>query len=178
MSGDPVKAALKGAAADIAAAAGPAEQAELFGLPVSDPEGKVEAARSVGLKGGRPPGAQNLATRQLREYLLKRGVLPQQAMMEWMLLGVEGIKEALGCDKIEAFDRWLSLADKLGRYFMAPMVPVDGEGKPAPSFTVVIGGRTGVAAPDGAQLPPWEYLQIQELSSTDDGEPKPETANP
>ena len=144
-------------------------QAELFDLPCSDPTGEIKAARDNGSKGGRPKGAQNLATRELREYLLKRGILPQQALMQWFLLGPEGLAKALTCSKAEAFDRWARLAEGLGKYFMAPMTPVDAEGKPAPSFAVFIGGRTGVVGPAGETLPPWAYLdqQNQELTTID-----------
>lgn len=164
-SDDPLKAALKGASMEIAGAAA-AETPDLFGLPVDDPSGEIEKARATGLKGGRPKGAQNVATRELREYLLARGMLPQQAIMQWFMLGPVGLANALKCDLADAFDRWERMGDRLGRYFMAPMTPVDGEGKPAPSFAVFIDGRSGVVAGDGSTLPPWEYLrqQNQELS--------------
>lgn len=165
---DPLREALKGASTDIAAASA-AEQADLFALPVPDPTGEIEALRQSGSKGGRPKGAQNLATRELRAWLLSRGVLPQQAMMQWLTMGPEGMAKALGCSKLEAFDRWARLAEGLGKYFLAPMTPVDGEGKPAPSFQVFIGGSPGIVQADGTIKPPWEYLneQNQEVTTLD-----------
>lgn len=177
-SPDPLKDALKGASAGIAGA--PAgETGDLFALPCDDPRGEIEAARKSGLKGGRPKGAQNIATRELREWLLSRGVLPQEQLMKWFLLGPEGMQKALNISHLaDAFDRWAKLGDHLGRYFMAPMVPVDDDGKPAPSFTVVINGSTGVVDASGATRPPWEYLteQNQQVAAREDGESKNEEA--
>lgn len=162
---DPLRQALRAASADIARPE--AEQPALFDLPTLDPSGEIEQARARSLRGGRPKGAQNLATRELREWLLARGILPQQMMMEWLTLGPEGLAKALGCSKVEAFDRIMALADKLGRYFMAPMVPVDDQGKPMPSFNVIIGGSAGVVDGDGSVRPPWKYLAEQDQGLID-----------
>lgn len=164
-SANPLKEALKGASLGIAGEAA-GETGDLFALPCDDPTGEIEVARKKGL-GGRPKGAQNLATRELRAWLLSRGVLPQQAMMEWFMLGPPGLAIALKCTPYEAFTAWKDLADKLGRYFMAPMVAVDDKGKPAPSFTVVINGSTGVVDAEGVTRPPWEYLQNQQVAALD-----------
>lgn len=174
--GDPVKEALKGASTGIARelARGDDEQLPLFELPCADPRGKV--AEAIGRGGGRPKGAQNLATREVREYLVKRmGGTPQEHLARWFVLGPEGLAEALGCKKAEAFDRWVALGDKLGRYFMAAMVPVDHEGKPAPQFVVAIGGQVGVVTSSGEVRPPWTYLEEnQALSERDAPQSKDE----
>jgi hypothetical protein len=166
--------ALKGASAEIAEAGEPAQE-ELFALPCLDPSGEIEAARSRGLKGGRPKGATNLMTRDLREYLTRRmGGTPQEGLAKWWILGPVGLAKALNCSRLEAFVQWKDLGDKLGRYFMAPMVAIDDQGKPAPSFTVVIGGNQGVVTAAGEQRPPWEYLSVQnqELSGDDTAKSK------
>lgn len=81
------------------AAAG--EQAELFGLPVADESGEVAAAAARVARGpGRPEGASNKATVALREHLLRKGVLPQQALMQWVMLGPVGVAKALAAESL------------------------------------------------------------------------------
>lgn len=158
------KEALKDASTKIAAelAADAGDQAELFAIPCDDPKGEIEEARRTGLKGGRPKGAQNLMTRELREYLARRmGGTPQEHLAKWFLLGPAGLAKALHCDLLEAFDRWNRLGVELGRYFMAPMAAADDQGKVAPTFLVTIGGGSGAQAADGSELPPWEYMSEQ-----------------
>lgn len=164
MSGDPLREALKGASTSIARAGG--EQIALFDLPCDDPNGKIAQEQARAAKGGRPKGAQNLATRELREYLLARmgGKSPQEQLAHWASLGPLGLAEALKCDRIDAFDRWRGVMEYLGRFFMAPMVPVDDQGKPQPAIVVSIGGVTGIQTSSGEVLPPWSYVeQNQEL---------------
>ena len=158
----PLHEAVKGAADGIARASA-GDQAELFGLPCEDPRGEIEKARARGVREGRPKGAESIATRELRRWLLSRGVLPQQSLMQWFQLGPEGLAQALGCPKLEAFDRWARLGEKLGRYFM-PMKPAKGEGGPAPQIVVEIGGSRAVVNKAGELRPPWEYMDEQNES--------------
>ena len=170
MSGDVVREALKGAFGEIAHEA--AAQPALFELPCADKSGRIAEAQARAAKGGRPKGAQNLATRELRDWLLGRmgGQTPQEQVARWLSLGPEGLAEALGCSKAEAFDRWTRGMEWLGRFFMAPMVPVDADGKPAPAIVVNVGGSTGVRTASGEVLAPWLYVeQDQEVI---DGEPE------
>ena len=167
---DPLNAALKGASTEIARELARDDEAQLalFELPCADPAGELAAIVAKG-RGGRPKGAQNLATREVREYLVKRlGGTPQEHLARWFALGPEGLAKALACSKADAFDRWAALGDKLGRYFMAPMAPVDQDGKPAPTFVVAIGGQTGIMTSSGEVKPPWAYLEEnQSLSGGD-----------
>lgn len=94
IAGEAARAAGAGilAARDQAAGA----QVELFGLPVADESGDVAAAAGRVARGpGRPEGASNKATVALREHLLRKGVLPQQALMQWVMLGPVGVARAL-----------------------------------------------------------------------------------
>lgn len=153
------------------AAVAPAAEPELFALPCADEGGRIEAAVKRGP--GRPKGASNWGTKAWRDYLLARGIMPQQQAMEWMLLGPHGLAVALGCSKLEAFREWRMLAAELGPYFMAKMIPVDDDGKPPASIVVNIGGHTGIATPGGPALPPWLYMQeIQGLGEAESAEPK------
>ena len=159
MSADPIREALKGASSDIARAAG--DQPALFDLPCADPSGEIAQAQARSAKGGRPKGAQNLATRELREYLLGKmaGKTPQEQLAQWASLGPEGLARALHCTTLEAFDRWRGLMEYLGRFYMAPMVPVDQDGKTAPAIVVSIGGQTGIQMASGEVVAPWLYVE-------------------
>ncbi len=180
MTGGPIREAVKGAAASIAREGG--EQAALFDLPVaSDPSGEIAAAQARGFKGGRPKGAQNLSTRQLREFLLAKwgGRTPQERLAQWASLGPEGLARALHIDLVDAFDRWVSLERYLGEFFAAKMVPVDADGKPAPAIVVSIGGQTGHVMSSGEVAAPWMYVEqdqrVIEGDAAQSKEPEPET---
>lgn len=173
MSGDPVREALKGASASIARVDG--EQPALFELPCADPSGEIAQAQARGAKGGRPKGAQNLATRELREYLLGKmgGKTPQEQLAQWASLGPEGLARALHCNLIDAFDRWRGVMEYLGRFYMAPMVPVDQDGKATPAIVVSIGGQTGIQTATGEVVAPWLYIeQNQELIDAENAQSK------
>ena len=169
MTSDPLREALKGASVSIARADG--EQPALFDLPCADPTGEIAQAQARSAKGGRPKGAQNLATRELREFLLARmgGQTPQEQVARWVSLGPEGLAKALSLPKGEAFDRWLRMQEWLGRFFMAPLAPSDADGKPAPAILVSIGGSTGLQTSSGEVLPPWSYIEGNQ--DVIDGEP-------
>ena len=159
MSDDPIKEALKGASMSIARAA--VDEPALFDLPCLDPSGEIAQMQARGIKGGRPKGAQNLSTRQLREFLLVKmgGKTPQEQVAQWASLGPEGLAKAMVMQRGDAFALWLRMQEWLGRYFMAPMVPVDADGKPAPSIMVSIGGQTGIVTASGEVKPPWAYIE-------------------
>lgn len=190
-------AAVRAAAVEILAerAAAEGDQVELFPLPVADAGGDLERIADTVRKGpGRPTGASSKSTVALRAYLLSRGVLPQQAMMQFVQLGPIGLAKVLG-DEATRLERertgyppqgpvftpeflhecaktWSKMAADLGRYFMAPQAPQDGEGKALPTFLVSIGGGgSGVTAADGSQLPPWAYIDIQQNQYVSEDEP-------
>lgn len=172
-------ATVRAAGAEILAtrAAAEGEQVELFGLPVADPSGVVAASREKVARGpGRPEGASNRATVAAREYLLRRGVLPQAAVMQWVQLGPVGVAQALweasgGQQKpppdfmIEGAKLWQKLTADLGRYFMAPMAPADASGAAVPflNFQFLGSGPTDAA---GNPLAPW-LVENQALTESD-----------
>jgi hypothetical protein len=123
-------------------------------------------------KGGRPPGAQNIATRQIREYLLKKGVVPQKWMMDWLLVSPEELAARLRCSIGEAFDKQVSLAKELGRYIMAPMATVDDKGNAVPTLAMVFGNQILTPGDNTAGIsPPWqdEPVEIEALEVANDG---------
>jgi hypothetical protein len=170
--------AVSGVGAEIASAraAADGEIVDLFPLPGCERGVNDGAARERAIdarKRGRPPGAANKSTKDLREYLLRRGVNPLQAMMEWALHTPESLAAELGCTRLEAFDRLAGVWRELAPYFAAKMVPVDDEGRPLPMFAMqfgVFGGR-----PETGGQAPWLYLQNQGLgdaaSALSHGEP-------
>lgn len=163
MSGEAgvVAEAISGGAAEIAGAPA-AEELPLFALPgraapIDAParERAIEAR-----KRGRPPGAVNRSTKELREYLLRRGVNPLQAMMEWALHSPESLSRELGCTPLEAFDRLKSLWEALAPYIAPRMVAVDEDGQALPLLQLVIGGQR--LAPSAGSEPPW-ITQLRQI---------------
>lgn len=90
---------------------------------------------------GRAPGAVNIANKQLREYLLARGVHPLQRMMEWMLHTPASLAAELGCKKAEAFELLRKLWSDAAPYFAPKMVPTDDQGREVPFFQMILGGQ-------------------------------------
>lgn len=110
----------------------------------------AEVARTG--KAGRPKGAQNLATRELKQWIVHLlGGTPQEAMARWAMLQPEELAKRLGCTVAEAFDRQQKIRMELAPYFMARMQPVDDQGRPVPFVALAIGNQVGNA--NGAA--PW-----------------------
>lgn len=156
--------AMANAAQAVAAPVAPAvQQDELFAVPISPRLRKsadanaltpaaIEAEGERRRKAGRPPGAQNRSTVELRKFILAGGVLPQKWMMDWLLMEPEQLAARLGCTLVEAFDRLVALADKLAPYTMARMAPSDDKGNAVPFFEFHLGNSAG----DQAKIAPWQ----------------------
>lgn len=145
-----------------AAAAARGEQVELFASPTSGLGAEEAEAYREGIRRvGRPKGASSKQVRELRDWLLKGGVLPQQELMRWAIAGPKALMREFGMTGKEAFSEWRALNEGLGRYFLPPMAPTDGEGNPLPQIAVLIGGSSGVQAANGQTLAPWQYLELQ-----------------
>lgn len=148
------------------AAAIAAEQLEL--LPTRAEMNAIDRERVracvAGARRGRPAGAQNLATRQVKDFCRRVfGIDPMVEGFRWLQHTPESLAIELGCTKLEAFDRLEALRKELARYFYAPMVAVDEDGRPAPVFNMQIGGAPGAGSGD---RPPWKY--IEELQAVND----------
>jgi hypothetical protein len=148
--------ALAGAVADACAAEPAAEQLELVGLPrqkEADRAELTELARAS--RRGRPPGAQTVATREVKEFCRRMfGYDPMIEGFRWLQHTPETLATAIGCSRAEAFDRLETIRRDLMRYFYAPMQPVDEQGRPVPFFNVQI-GNAPAGGPGAA--PPWLY---------------------
>lgn len=163
---DVLKTAVAGVASEIARAENPGEQVEAFELPTrftetaSDLErGPLDRAR----KRGRPAGSENLLTQKMREYLLKRGINPLQALMAWSMHTPESLAAELGCNKLEAFRELRGMWEGLAPYFMPKMQPVDQDGKAVPLFAMQFGLFGG--APKAGGVAPWRYLDHEQDQS-------------
>jgi hypothetical protein len=141
------------------AAGPPAEQLDLLAeMPASRFDGAPTAAtgthRTLGevLKArGRPRGAQNIATREVRELIRHLFGDPLLEMARWTLHTPETLARELGCTLVEAFDRLQRVREALAPYFYARLAPTDSEGRPVvPQFAMMIGDRL-----IGADRAPW-----------------------
>jgi hypothetical protein len=140
MSGDGIGAALGAALAQ----AGPLVEPEAVQapLPLGDVEA-IEAARdgrpdrdagqAVQLvrKAGRPKGAMNKRTGQLRDYLLSRYAHPLEVLAQTYTRPAEVLAAELGCTKLEAFQQQVRAAAELAPYIESKMpvaVGIDARG--------------------------------------------------
>lgn len=111
---------------------------------VNDEQVKAEVARTARSGPGRPKGAQNVGTRELKQFIctLLGGRTPVDVRARWLMLEPEELAKRLGCTKAEAFDRQDRIAADLSRYFIAPMAQTDAEGRAVPIMQLVFGNRT------------------------------------
>lgn len=121
-------------------------------------EAKLKAEAERTRKAGRPKGAQNLVTQEMKRWLVQLlGRTPQEWRIRWLMIEPEELAKRLGCSVADAFDRQDRIAKELQPYFMAAMQPVDDQGRPVPLVALSIGGQVGQA--NGAT--PWSVWQTQ-----------------
>lgn len=157
MTAGAAKTALAGALAEVGAALADAdgEQLELptrfAGKRAEEQREKAGFGLSASRGRGRPPGAQNKASRDVIEFLRRRGVDPLMSLARWAQHTPETLARELGCTLLEAFDRWKALQVELAPYFQAKKLPVDADGRTPPFLALMIAGdRTG-----GSGRAPW-----------------------
>jgi hypothetical protein len=166
----------KAAVAAVIAAAAPAPAAEQLDLmPALRPsltdsqQERVEAAIKHDRR-GRPPGATNIATREMLAFVRKLCGDPMERRFRYAMHTPETLAIELGCSKLEAFDRLEKLWADLSTYFYARQAQVDGAGNSvAPRLTMVFPGQSAPPiGQDGAIRPPWMYIeQNQALAAPD-----------
>lgn len=159
------------AVAEVAQAIAPAPepvQDALFALPaIPAANGRLDGAALTAegerqRKAGRPPGAQNKSTIELRKWLLANGIVPQQWQMRWLLLEPEEMARRLQITLSEAWDRQAALARELAPYLMSRMAPSDDKGNAVPMLAFNI---NGTGAP--GERAPWEIeAQLMEAAGT------------
>lgn len=148
------------AAADLAAREAAAQLALFDEAEALLPAGRrldVEEIGTVAVaerRAGRPKGAVNKGTRELRDYLGARGFDAVLEQVRWAFLSPEELAARLGCTREAAFDRKMTLLDRLAPYQHARLAPTDTGGNAVPLLAMTIGGR--LATPDTAR-PPWQW---------------------
>lgn len=112
---------------------------------------KVSAEAQRERKAGRPKGAQNLATQELKRWLVQMiGRTPQEWRARWLMMTAEEMAKRLGCSVEAAWEKQDRIAKDLQPYFMAAMQPVDDQGRPVPFVALSVGGQVGQAG-----VKPW-----------------------
>ncbi len=164
-------AAVIAAAAGEAAAVDQGEQLELMpAMRASLTDGQVERIETAikADRRGRPPGAQNKATREMLDFVRKMCGDPMERRFRYAMHTPETLSIELGCSKLEAFDRLERLWADLSRYFYAQLAQQDGSGNAvAPRLTMVFPGQSAPAvAIDGTVRPPWVYIEEQQQNQS------------
>jgi hypothetical protein len=148
-------------------AAAEGEQLGFFAPPIPDEAKRREIlaqAEERERKAGRPKGALNVSTRQLREYVLAHGKNPVIWKISWLTMTVEQLADYLGCKKAEAFDRQLAIANSLQGIVLPNLAATDEAGNAVPTINMVFGG--GASSGVGPDRPPWEYIDGEVLGVT------------
>jgi len=147
-------------AAESAAIADAGEQLELLGLapPIRSTGGQAdqvraqiaEAARVRGR--GRPPGAQNILTKQAKEWITRVVGDPLIESARWLLHTPASLAKELDCELLEAFRLQQAIREGIMPYMHSKLAPVGEDGRALPLFQLIMGG---VEEADQASLAPW-----------------------
>jgi hypothetical protein len=156
-----VRALLSGARAEYDAMkrAAEGEQIALF-----EPPTRLKGARAARFRqavarrsaAGRPAGAQNLTTKEFRDWLFGRGVSPLVALMRYAILPPDLLAKELGCSKLEAFREWRILQTELAPFMHAKLAFVDDDGKPVPWLQFNVAGHNVTIA---SGMTPWQLRE-------------------
>ena len=188
MGDDPTKPAEKGlqssrtradldeAALDLAAELRSRRGGDQLGLlpedDVEEADGPLRTATSAaaGRRGkGRPPGAINKRTTEVRDYLLKHGYRhPLEVLAQFASSNVDELAAELHCDRIEAADRIIKAAKDLAPYFESALptsVKVDSR---AVHYFVAGKLDTATKAVDGGAMSIFgKVVEHQSISGSD-----------
>jgi hypothetical protein len=161
------KAAIAGEilAAAGAAAAPAVEQLDMLMPPTRTNLSKGEQARVETAirrdRRGRPPGAENIAKREMLDFVRKVFGDPVLRRFQYAEHTPESLAIVLGCSKLEAYDRLMALWGDLQKLFYANLAQVDSSGNAvAPRLTMVFPGQSAPQiGADGVPRPPWMYIE-------------------
>lgn len=147
-----IGAAMAKASADLAASQ--PVQDELF-----EPAGRfmtADEAREERKRGrGRPQGAANKSSGDLRKYLQHQGVDPHLIKAQWLTISPEEMAARLRCTVLEAYQEQQKLAESLMPYVRAKLAPVDDHGNTVPFMVFNMGGNGVQVAQNGMVKPPY-----------------------
>jgi len=143
------------AAASEAVAAGRADGEQLSLLmppiPAVDAKGRKfdVAAMAAGAEArrgpGRPRGAENRATKELRRYLLERGTNPAEWLVRWLAIRPDELAKYLGCTVLEAFREQRIVAAEIRKVFVPDLASTDDAGQAVPLLNLNIDAMAGGA---------------------------------
>ena len=140
------------------------------GLPFEDLAGPPDAESPLGnlaaaRRGkGRPAGAQNRMTRDIRKLILSQHRHPLLVLAEIMSLDTRALASHLECKPVEALDRQIRAAQELAPYLAAKQAAVDDHGQavmpvlnlnfggPAPTVVEASGGSGALSILDLMQV--------------------------
>src|SRR5262245_32094165 len=159
----------------------PAEAEQLELLPPtrfeagSEEHGRmVEAVRRD--RAGRPPGARNLATRDMVAFVRRTIGDPFHESARLLLHSPATLAAELGCTKLEAFDRLERIRADLRPYIYARLAPTDANGLAVPpTFVMAIGAGRSSASSSPAEAP---WLEDFRRSLTPPSLPEPQVIEP
>lgn len=133
-------------------------QLDLLGNPDAEtPAGTLIAARKGA---GRPAGAQNRVTRDIRRLILTSYKHPLVALAEIYSIDTKALASHLGCKPIEAANLQKACAAEVAPYLAAKQAAVDDAGETAmPTLVLNFGERAGTPTGAGSRT-----LSIDEVS--------------
>jgi len=138
------------------AAVDAAEQLDLLPEVVSIDRFDQEKIRANGIeerRRGRPKGAENLASRQVREMVFRECGIPLLELARWASLTPEELALRLGCTKLEAFDRKKAMLAELASFTQPRLAPTDDKGRAVVPMVMAVDNRVVNGAE--ASEPPW-----------------------
>lgn len=156
----------------------PVERGEQLDLVPA--EGGERAASAVPAGPGRRPGSKNRRTAEWAAYIDQRYGSPLEALAKVMAEGPEALRERLGCERLEAFDRWARVAEAVMPYLHQKLpTAVDVQG--GSMVPIVVGlsadGVARVGADPRMVEGVLEVVVDQGLSSDDDEQSNGEGSN-
>lgn len=132
------------------------QQLGMFELPTRFTGEEADAQRERAKRSpGRPKGAQNKASRDLREFWRKAGFDPARFKLQWAQHTPESLAKDLNCTIAEAFDRLNALYSELMSYAYGKALPIDGDGNAVPYFLMQVGGNVAIAPGGTPGAAPW-----------------------
>jgi len=116
---------------------------------------------------GRPPGAENKTTKEIKDLCTRMFGDPMVEDFRLAMHTPESLAQYLGCTKLEAAKLLVDIRKDLRAYFYARRAPEDGDGKAAvPWLSLQVGNSVNL----GGARPPWleaqESQQNQPLSQS------------
>lgn len=98
-----------------------ARGADLFGERLASTPEEIEAAAPGKFGPGRPKGSRNRTSEDLAQLVQHIGGHPVLAMARVQGMSIAEIGSMLGCNRLEAFDRWWKAVTELAPYVASRM---------------------------------------------------------